>query len=78
MSNKRLSFANFPIPFDHPYTLPTLITITTASAIVYYSLQASYNAEMVEALRKQQMKKRKRLSRPEDKYASLQVNKEIG
>ncbi|CAO3615472.1 unnamed protein product [Cunninghamella blakesleeana] len=73
MSNKRVSFANFPIPFDHPYTLPTLVTITAASAIVYYSLQASYNAEMVEALRKQQMKKRKRLTRPEDKYASLQI-----
>ncbi|KAI8099772.1 beta-lactamase superfamily domain-containing protein [Halteromyces radiatus] len=73
MSNKRLSFANFPIPFDHPYILPTLVTTMTVSALAYYTLQASHHSDMIEALRKQSMRKRRHLHRPEDRYASLQI-----
>ncbi|CAO3576703.1 unnamed protein product [Absidia cylindrospora] len=73
MTNKRLSFANFPIPFDHPYILPTLFTTMTVSALAYYSLQASHHTDLVEALRRRHMRKRRHLHRPEDRYASLQI-----
>lgn len=73
MTNKRFSFVNFPIPFDHPYILPTLFTTMTVSAVAYYALQASHHKDLVEALRKQHMRKRRHLHHPEDRYASLQV-----
>ncbi|KAL9550200.1 hypothetical protein MBANPS3_004829 [Mucor bainieri] len=72
-SNKRLSFVNFPIPFDHPYTIPTLIATVGASAFLYYSLQASHKADLKEAIRQQVVHKRKHLKRKQDKFASLRI-----
>lgn len=71
--NKRLSFVNFPIPFDHPYTIPTLVTMLGASALLYYSLQASHKADLKEAIRHQVIHKRRHLKRKEDKFASLKI-----
>ncbi|KAI8082803.1 beta-lactamase superfamily domain-containing protein [Halteromyces radiatus] len=73
--NKRPSLLSFPIPFDHPFTIPTLIATLSASALLYYYLQATHAAELVEALRKKDIKKRKQLKRPEDRFASLKVEK---
>ncbi|GAN01902.1 N-acyl-phosphatidylethanolamine-hydrolyzing phospholipase D [Mucor ambiguus] len=72
-SNKRLSFVNFPIPFDHPYTIPTLIATVGASAFLYYSLQASHKADLKEAIRQQVVHKRKHLKRKQEKFASLKI-----
>ncbi|KAI8641926.1 beta-lactamase superfamily domain-containing protein [Parasitella parasitica] len=72
-NNKRLSFVNFPIPFDHPYTIPTLIATVGASAMLYYSLQASHKSDLKEAIRQQVVHKRRRLKRKQDKFASLKI-----
>ena len=74
VNNKRLSFANFPIPFDHPYTLPTLIVAVTASSLVYYYLQSSHKADLIEAVRLRDIKKRRHLKRADQRYASLKVS----
>ncbi|KAI7892425.1 beta-lactamase superfamily domain-containing protein [Mucor mucedo] len=71
--NKRPSFVNFPIPFDHPYTIPTLVATVGASALLYYSLQASHKADLKEAIRQQVVQKRRHLKRKEDKFASLKI-----
>lgn len=76
-SNKRPSFVNFPIPLDHPYTIPTLIATVGASAFLYYSLQASHKADLKEAIRQQVIHKRKNLKRKEDKFASLKIDKQF-
>lgn len=76
VNNKRLSFANFPIPFDHPYTLPTLIVAVTASSLVYYYLQSSHKADLIEAVRLRDIKKRRHLKRADQRYASLKVLEE--
>lgn len=75
--NKRPSFVNFPIPFDHPYTIPTLVATVGASALLYYSLQASHRADLKEAIRQQVIRKRKHLKRKEDKFASLKIEKQF-
>jgi N-acyl-phosphatidylethanolamine-hydrolysing phospholipase D len=75
--NKRPSFVNFPIPFDHPYTIPTLVATVGASALLYYSLQASHRADLKEAIRQQVVHKRKHLKRKEDKFASLKIEKQF-
>ncbi|KAI7900696.1 beta-lactamase superfamily domain-containing protein [Cokeromyces recurvatus] len=75
--NKRLSFVNFPIPFDHPYIIPTLVATVGASALLYYSLQASHNYDLKEAIRQQVIHKRKHLVRKEDKFASLKFEKQF-
>ncbi|KAI9473720.1 MAG: beta-lactamase superfamily domain-containing protein [Benjaminiella poitrasii] len=75
--NKRPSFVNFPIPFDHPYTIPTLIATVGASALLYYSLQASHNQDLKEAIRQHIIHKRKHLTRKEDKFASLKIDKQF-
>ncbi|KAL7319085.1 hypothetical protein PS15m_002256 [Mucor circinelloides] len=72
-NNKRLSFVNFPIPFDHPYTIPTLIATVGASAFLYYSLQASHKADLKEAIRQQVVHRRKHLKRKQEKFASLKI-----
>ncbi|EIE87562.1 hypothetical protein G6F46_004807 [Rhizopus delemar] len=74
--NKRPSFVNFPIPFDHPYTIPTLITTLSASVILYYSLHASHKRDLKEAIRQQVVYKRRHLKRNEDKFASLKIDKQ--
>lgn len=71
---KRLSFVNFPIPFDHPYTLPSLLVAVTASSLVYYYLQNSHTADLIEAVRLRDIRKRRALKRPEDRFASLQAS----
>ncbi|KAI8335854.1 beta-lactamase superfamily domain-containing protein [Chlamydoabsidia padenii] len=73
--NKRPSFLCFPIPFDHPFTIPTLVATVSASALLYYYLQATHAADLVEAIRKRDIKKRKQLERAEDRFASLKVDK---
>lgn len=75
--NKRPSFVNFPIPFDHPYTLPTLVATVGASALLYYSLQASHKADLKEAIRQHVIRKRRHLKRKEDKFASLKIEKQF-
>lgn len=75
--NKRPSFVNFPIPFDHPYTIPTLVATVGASALLYYSLQASHKADLKEAIRQHVVYKRKHLKRKEDKFASLKIEKQF-
>jgi N-acyl-phosphatidylethanolamine-hydrolysing phospholipase D len=75
--NKRPSFVNFPIPFDHPYTIPTLACALTASAVLYYSLQASHTNDLIEALRQQVIYKRRHLKRNEDKFATLKIEKQF-
>lgn len=72
--NKRPSIVNFPIPFDHPYTLPTLAIALAASSCVYYYLQSSHRADLIEAVRQRDIGKRRHLNRPEDRYASLKVH----
>lgn len=74
--NKRPSFVNFPIPFDHPYTIPTLIATVSASAILYYTLHASHKRDLKEAIRQQAVYKRRNLKRNEDKLASLKIEKQ--
>ncbi|KAI9496901.1 beta-lactamase superfamily domain-containing protein [Zychaea mexicana] len=74
-SNKRLSFANFPIPFDHPYTLPSLIAAVAASSFAYYYLQSTHTAELIEAVRVRDINKRRQLKRPEQRFASLKVER---
>ncbi|CAO3691102.1 unnamed protein product [Rhizopus stolonifer] len=74
--NKRPSFVNFPIPFDHPYTIPTLIATVSASAILYYTLHASHKRDLKEAIRQQAIYKRRNLKRNEDKLASLKIEKQ--
>ncbi|KAI8137581.1 beta-lactamase superfamily domain-containing protein [Fennellomyces sp. T-0311] len=74
-NNKRLSFANFPIPFDHPYTLPSLIVAVAASSFAYYYLQSTHNAELIEAVRLRDINKRRQLKKPEDRFASLKVER---
>ncbi|CEG67211.1 hypothetical protein RMATCC62417_03674 [Rhizopus microsporus] len=74
--NKRPSFVNFPIPFDHPYTIPTLLATVSASALLYYSLQASHKRDLKEAIRQQVIYKRRHLKRKEDKFASLKIEKQ--
>lgn len=71
---KRLSFVNFPIPFDHPYTLPSLLVAVTASSLVYYYLQNSHTTDLIEAVRLRDIRKRRALKRPEDRFASLQAS----
>ncbi|SAM05537.1 hypothetical protein [Absidia glauca] len=73
--NKRPSFLSFPIPFDHPFTIPTLVATVSASALLYYYLQATHTADLVEAVRKRDIKKRRQLERAEDRFASLKVEK---
>lgn len=73
IGNKRPPFLSFPIPFDHPFTIPTLVVTVSTSALLYYYLQASHAADLVDALRKKDIKKRRHLKRPEDKFASLKV-----
>lgn len=75
--NKRPSFVNFPIPFDHPYTIPTLVATVGASALLYYSLQASHKADLKEAIRQHVVNKRKHLKRKEAKFASLKIEKQF-
>lgn len=77
MHNKRPSFVNFPIPFDHPYTIPTLVATVGASALLYYSLQASHKADLKEAIRQQVVQKRRHLKRKEDKFASLKIERQF-
>ncbi|CEP11692.1 hypothetical protein [Parasitella parasitica] len=72
-NHKRLSFVNFPIPFDHPYTIPTLVATVGASAFLYYSLQASHKSDLKEAIRQQVVHKRRHLKRKQDKFASLKI-----
>ncbi|KAI7871139.1 beta-lactamase superfamily domain-containing protein [Spinellus fusiger] len=74
-SGKRPSFANFPIPFDHPYTLPTLLVTVTVSSLAYYYLQATHAADLVEAVRLRDIHRRRVLKRPEERYASLKVGR---
>ncbi|KAI8985331.1 beta-lactamase superfamily domain-containing protein [Pilobolus umbonatus] len=76
MHNKRPSFINFPIPFDHPYIIPTLAATVTCSALVYYSLQSAHKAELKETIRKHVIHKRRHLARSEDRYASLKIDKQ--
>lgn len=64
---------NFPIPFDHPYTIPTLIATVGASAFLYYSLQASHKADLKEAIRQQVVHRRKHLKKKQEKFASLKI-----
>ncbi|ORY92111.1 beta-lactamase superfamily domain-domain-containing protein [Syncephalastrum racemosum] len=71
--NKRPSIVNFPIPFDHPYTLPTLAIALAASSCVYYYLQSQHRADLIEAVRQRDIGKRRHLDRSEDRYASLKV-----
>ncbi|KAI9255534.1 beta-lactamase superfamily domain-containing protein [Sporodiniella umbellata] len=71
---KRPSFVNFPIPFDHPYTIPTLIVSVSASALLYYSLNAAHKQDLKEAIRQQAMYKRRHLLRKQDKLASLKID----
>jgi N-acyl-phosphatidylethanolamine-hydrolysing phospholipase D len=73
--NKRPSFLSFPIPFDHPFTIPTLVATVSASALLYYYLQATHTADLVEAVRKRDIKKRRQLERAEDRFASLKVKR---
>ncbi|KAG0170560.1 hypothetical protein DFQ30_002321 [Apophysomyces sp. BC1015] len=73
--DKRPSFVNFPIPFDHPYTLPTLVVTVSASSLLYYYLQASHTAELREAVRLRDIRNRRHSKRPEDRYASLKVER---
>ena len=70
LNNKRLSFVNFPIPFDHPYTIPILVGTAGASALLYHSLQASHEAELKEALRQQALQEGKHLKRKPDNLSS--------
>lgn len=72
-AQKRSYFTNFPIPFEHPYTVPVLIAALSTSSLVYYYLSASHDAEIRTAQRKKELQKRKALKRPEDKYASMKV-----
>ncbi|KAI9314806.1 beta-lactamase superfamily domain-containing protein [Dichotomocladium elegans] len=74
-SNRRFSLANFPIPFDHPYTVPSLIAAVTASSLVYYYLQSSHTADLIEAVRVRDVSKRRHLKRAEQRYASLKVER---
>ena len=74
-SAKRLSFANFPIPFDHPYTIPSLIAAVAASSFAYYYLQSTHTAELIEAVRVRDINKRRQLKQPEQRFASLKVYK---
>lgn len=71
--NKRPSFVNFPIPFDHPYTLPTLMVAVATSSLLYYYLQRSHTADLVEAVRVRDISRRRHLKRPEDRFRSLKV-----
>ncbi|ORX62580.1 Metallo-hydrolase/oxidoreductase [Hesseltinella vesiculosa] len=73
--NKRPSLSSFPIPFDHPLTIPTLAITVAASAILYHYLQWTHTTELIEAVRKREIKKRRVLKRPEDRYASLKVER---
>lgn len=73
-AQKRSYFTNFPIPFEHPYTVPVLIAALSTSSLVYYYLSASHDAEIRTAQRKKELQKRKALKRPEDKYASMKHN----
>ncbi|CAO3649053.1 unnamed protein product [Cunninghamella echinulata] len=72
---KRPPFLSFPIPFDYPFTIPTLIATSASALLLYYYLQASHAHDLVEALRKKDIKKRRYLKRPEDKFASLKIEK---
>ncbi|KAI7849774.1 beta-lactamase superfamily domain-containing protein [Circinella umbellata] len=72
---KRLSFANFPIPFDHPYTIPSLIAAVAASSFAYYYLQSTHTAELIEAVRIRDINKRRQLKQPEQRFASLKVER---
>ncbi|KAI8369199.1 beta-lactamase superfamily domain-containing protein [Choanephora cucurbitarum] len=76
-SSKRPSFVNFPIPFDHPYTIPTLAITMGASALLYYSLQAQHERDLKEAIRQRVISKRKNCKRKEDKFASLKIEKQF-
>ncbi|KAI8987410.1 beta-lactamase superfamily domain-containing protein [Mycotypha africana] len=76
-NNKRPSFTNFPIPFDHPYTIPVLSIAVGASALFYYSLQAQHKAELREAVRLEIIKKRKKHFSNNNRvkrYASLKID----
>ncbi|KAI8057554.1 beta-lactamase superfamily domain-containing protein [Gilbertella persicaria] len=77
MNHKRPSFVNFPIPFDHPYTIPTLVMTVGASALLYYSLQAQHEQDLKEAIRLRVISKRKHCKRQEDKFASLKIEKQF-
>ncbi|KAI8074023.1 beta-lactamase superfamily domain-containing protein [Gongronella butleri] len=74
-SSKRPSLLSFPIPFDHPWTVPMLVTTVSASALLYHYLQWTHTAELIEAVRQREIKKRRALERPEDRFASLKVER---
>ncbi|KAL0075227.1 beta-lactamase superfamily domain-containing protein [Phycomyces blakesleeanus] len=74
-ASKRPSFVNFPIPFDHPYILPTLLLTVSASSLVYYYLQATHAADLIEAVRHRDIRRRRTLKRPEERYASLKIDR---
>lgn len=73
-AQRRSIFTNFPIPFDHPYTVPALIAALSTSSLIYYYLSASHDAELREAQRRRDLQKRKSLKRPEDRFASMKVS----
>ncbi|KAI8379234.1 beta-lactamase superfamily domain-containing protein [Radiomyces spectabilis] len=74
--SKRPSLVNFPIPFDHPYTVPTLLLTVSVSACLYYYLQASHASDLIEAVRLRDVSKRRHLKRHQDRYASLKVERQ--
>jgi hypothetical protein len=73
-AQRRSIFTNFPIPFDHPYTVPALIAALSTSSLIYYYLSASHDAELREAQRRRDLQKRKSMKRPEDRFASMKVS----
>ncbi|CAO3599177.1 unnamed protein product [Absidia cylindrospora] len=75
LSKRPLVFFNIVVPpLNHPLTIPTLIATVSASALLYYYIKLSQAAHLAETTRKMNIKKRKQLLRPEDRFASLKVN----
>jgi N-acyl-phosphatidylethanolamine-hydrolysing phospholipase D len=73
-AQRRSIFTNFPIPFEHPYTVPVLIAALSTSSLIYYYLSASHDAELRDAQRRRDLQKRKSMKRPEDRFASMKVS----
>ncbi|CAO3681813.1 unnamed protein product [Umbelopsis ramanniana] len=73
-AQRRSIFTNFPIPFEHPYTVPVLIAALSTSSLIYYYLSASHDAELRNAQRRRDLQKRKSMKRPEDRFASMKHN----
>ncbi|KAI8333350.1 beta-lactamase superfamily domain-containing protein [Chlamydoabsidia padenii] len=72
---KRVLYSHFPLPLDHPLTIPTLIVVTFFSILLYWYSQVTHAASLMETTRRRSIHKRRQLERPEDRFASLKVGK---